>query len=264
MAFDLKKGVEQAEGRFKAKGFNLRKDGRGDGLAARVMAVMDGSGSAKELWLSGTMQEAIQLVLPTAVLIDDDGQLPVAVFNDGDNFTIVGEPMTQKNYDGYVERNIVTRRGQTRISLFGGTDYSPVLKALLRQEGVIQDRAKPGGGGFLSSWFGGGSGGGTETAYVSDPKASPIVVEFFTDGDCSNGDESVTADLLASLEQHKCKVYVLFVGVGTGSSFRYIKRLADDRGNVGFTSIKDLRSAVGSDSIMEQLLPDELLAWLKK
>ena len=263
MSFNLDKSVETAEKRFKAKGFGLRKDGRSDGLIARVHAVMDGSGSAKELWLSGTMQEAIQLVLPTAVLIDDDGNLPVSVFNDGGNFTLVNEPMTKGNYEGYVERNIVTRRGQTRVPLFGGTDYSPVLKALLRKEGVIQDRAKAGGGGFFSSIFGGG-GGGTETSYVSDPNASPVVVEFFTDGDCSGEDEGVTADLLANLERHKCKVYVLFVGVGTGSSFRYIKRLADDRGNVGFTSIKDLRAAVGGDSIMEQLLPDELLAWLKK
>ena len=256
MSFNLQKSVEDAEQRFKTKGFTLRKENRSDGLTARVWAVMDGSGSAKSLWLGGTMQQAIQLVLPTAILVDDDGQLPVAVFNDGSNFTILDTPMTGKNFEGFVESHIVTSKGRQHVNIFGGTDYSPVLRAIVEKEGLTASAAVPKKG-FLGFF------GGAKKAVDTSRSQVPVVIEFFTDGACSPGDERVTAQLLETLEKSGARVYVLFIGVGS-ASFRYIERLADDRGNVGFVNIEDLSSAVSSDTIMEQRLPDELLGWLKK
>jgi len=254
MAFNIDKGREATENRLRANGFKVRKDDPRDGFTARVRVAMDGSGSTRALWLHGAMQAAIQAVFPTALAVDDDGNMPVAVFNEGARLSLLRTPMTRSNFERYVESYIVDHAGNERIPLFGGTDYSPVLHAILKDERFIQPPA--------SSWF---RKAGAER-FDANPNGVPTLIYFFTDGACSDEDAAATRNLMLRLSHEKAAVYILFIGIGDASSFRFIRQLADAFTNVGFIAVSDVAKAVtqAPEAIAEMLLPSEMLSWLKR
>jgi len=247
--FNLDKGREAAEERLRGSGFSLLKDDRQAGLKLRVRIVMDGSGSTRHWWLDGTMQEALQVVLPTAIAVDDDGDMPVAVFNDGRSFKLIAQAMTRTNYHTYVKDQIVGPDSIPKVPLWGGTDYSPVLRAVLADEGFVK----------RAGLFGLGP-----EAFVPSPNACPTIVYFFTDGECSPEDKFKTRALLGKAQVEGCRAYFVLVGVGP-ADHSFLKDLARELDNAGFVSVVDLRQMTCSspDSIARQLLPDEMLAWLK-
>lgn len=249
--FNLDKGREAAEARLRGRGFTLLKDDPRGGLKLRVRFVADGSGSTKQWWLDGTMQEALQVALPTATAVDDDGDMPVAVFNDGDSYKLIAQPMTRANHATYVRDQIVAPGGSPKVPLWGGTDYSPVLQAVLADEGFVK-RA----GGFM--------GLGAKDVWTKAPNACPTIVYFYTDGACSPGDRAKTRSLLERAQAEGSRVYFVLVGVGA-ADFSFLQELARDLDNTGFASVADLRKmASGSpESVAQLLLPDEMLTWLK-
>jgi len=259
MAFNLDKGQEAAENRFKKFGFKVLKEDPSKGFKARVRVAMDGSGSTQPMWRDGTIQAALQAVLPTALAVDDDGSLPVAVFNAADDYSLLQSPMTKDNYATFVHDNIIDERGQPKISLFGGTDYSPVIKAILKDENYDLGGKKKVG--FIKSLFGGAK----AASAGRQPDQDPTLLYFFTDGECSVSDMEPTRNLFQSLQAEGYKVYILFIGVGYPSSFGLLKNLATEFNNVGFASVLDVNRVMNDlTKVTDLLLPDELLNWCKK
>lgn len=223
-------------------------------ITSEVVATIDLSGSTKELYQRGHMQEAIQRVVPVALNFDDNGELPVYGFNDGDAIVSLA-PLNKDNYAGYVDREILKKN----IQKWGGTDYAPVLALVLQDLGfyALRPTGRKVGGTF-------GFGKKDEMVEVLGPSSKsgmPAIVYHFTDGE--NTDKEDTRKLLRECADKKVAAYFNFIGVGTGTTFSFLRKAADDYPNVGFTQIMDLTSVGASDEIYEHLLPEELLEWLK-
>lgn len=104
----------------KKKGVNL------DGHTARVVVVMDRSGSMSDLFYGGDVQEILSRLLPVALKFDDNGELEVFLFNE--NCKQVKVPMTEGNYSTYVEEEILHRG----LCPSGGTNYAPLVNETLK------------------------------------------------------------------------------------------------------------------------------------
>lgn len=137
------------------------------------------------------------------------------------------DPVTISNYKNYV-RNVMMK---ARMSM-GGTNYSPALKDIVK--------------------------------YYKDkhPSTTPAFIIFITDGD--NWDVDATNRVVRELSNYN--MFVQFVGIGSGSSFDYLKSLDDMSGrkhdNTGFIAVRDM------NKMDDQQLYTEMLRqyndWLNK
>lgn len=237
--FNLQKSVEKA--RFVIDKRKLPN------IKAQVLMNLDVSGSARNLFQQGLIQDAFQRVLPIGILFDDNGEIDVFTFADGNSIAHVQPPATKENYDGYIQKNILNNRN---VPLWGGTDYAPVIKENLESMGFYKTTK----GGFFSK--------GKTVLESTSSSGMPSIVYFFTDG--ANSDRGETTRILQECQDAKAQMYFLFIAIGEAgeSTFDYIRRLGDKFDNTGFLRLKDL-AKIDDDSIYEQLLPDELCTWLK-
>ncbi len=244
MNFDLEKATEQVT-------FILEKK-QIPNVRAQVAVNLDVSGSARNLFAQGLMQEAFQRIMPIALKFDLNGAVDVFTFADGNSIAHVESEATAKNYSNYVKKNILDN---SSVPKWGGTDYAPVLKENLESFEFISKEVVT----EKKGWFGGSSTTTTkETLNAKSKSGDPVVVYFFTDG--ANSDKSATTALLQSMQNAKTQMYVHFIGIGD-ADFSYIQKLGDKFDNTGFLSIKNLSKV--DDSIYEQLIPDELVEWFK-
>ena len=237
MKFDLKKAEERV--RFVTQKRAL------PAISAQVAFDLDVSGSMRDLFGCGAVQEVVQRVLPVALKFDDNGALDVFTFSKGDMIA-KPEQVTAKNYDGYVDSEIVNNR---QVPKWSGTSYAPVIEKNLRDLGYYQEKKT---GGFLGF-------GGQRTMTLAKGDALSIVY-FVTDGE--NDDRDNTTQLLRQCQDAGSRIYFLFMGIGN-ESFSYLNKVADDFSNTGFVRVADLSRFVESDDLYEQLLPEELCQWLK-
>lgn len=136
-------------------------------------------------------------------------------------------PVTISNYQNYV-KNFMLNAGM----YMGGTEYAPVLKDIVK--------------------------------YYKDnnPSDIPAFVIFITDGD--NSDENVTDSIVRKLSEYN--MFVQFVGIGSGSNFRYLRKLDNLSGrksdNTGFITVQDM------NKLNDEQLYTEMLRqyndWLNK
>lgn len=114
-------------------------------------------------------------------------------------------PVTISNYQNYVKKVMLNARMR-----MGGTNYSPVLNDMVK--------------------------------YYKKQHSStiPAFIIFITDGD--NWDEYETNEVVRELSNYN--MFVQFVGIGSGSSFNYLKALDNLSGrkhdNTGFIAVKDM------------------------
>lgn len=235
-SFDIAKATEKAK-------FTLAKR-QAPSTRAQVAILLDISGSTADLYRNGLMQRCFESTLPVANVVDLNAEMDVYAFADGSNITHVNTPATIANYSDYVKRYIIGGPG-----IGGGTSYAPVIEAALRDFGFFAKR-----GGFF--------GGGKETLTAKSSKGDPVLVYLLTDGE--NDDKAQTTRLFEQMEQAKSAFYVLFVGVGTGTTFKYIDELGTRFGNVGFTRAPDVERFVNSDDLYDSLIPQEFTEWLAK
>lgn len=249
--FDLEKHVENVK-------FILEKRNVPQ-ITAEVVAILDVSGSTKNLYLGGTIQKALQCIVPIAMIFDDNQDLPVYVFSDGANFKAVGTHLTPKNYSDYVQKHILN---DSSLPLWGGTDYAPVLHAALADLGFYHSSHKTDTRSFFKRMV------GSEDPIISEGfnqnslSGLPAMINFITDGENSRDDRRHTDELLKAASLAKCEVYFNFIGVGT-ANLSYLQQIADAYPNTGFAQIKDIEATAGTDEIYQYLLPDELTEWLK-
>ena len=243
--------LQKPEEEIRRVGFVLQKQGIHERIPAQVGINIDVSGSMEALFKTGAVQSAIERILPVALYFDDDGRVDAWVFSDGDRMASI-TPVTAKNYDGYVDREILGNRDLAGI-IGGRTDYGPVLRSNLMTYGLIEERSP---GGLLGMIFG----VKRETYGEETRSGTPAINYFLTDGE--NYDHEAAWQILSEAEHAESQIYYVMVGIGD-QNFRFLREAARAFLNVGFVSVRDLGEFVGSDDAYEKLLPDELCTWLK-
>lgn len=233
--FDLEKKVEKVKFILEKRQLNS--------ITAQVAVVLDISGSMQGLYARGDVQDTLQNTLPIALNMDDNGNLDVYTFSNG--YDSIEPGATRENYSTYVNDRILKNNS---IQKWGGTQYAPVLSRIVEDYGYYELK-----GGFFGI-------GAKKTLVPNSKSGYPILVYFFTDGDSS--DHSETYELIERLEANNCSIYFNFVGIGR-ESFGFLRRLATKFSNCGFFAVQDLGSAADADDFQEQLLPNELVKWLK-
>lgn len=121
------------------------------GVTARVGIVLDISGSMRQLYRKGIVQDAVERILAVASQFDDDGSLDVWVY---DNEFSRLPAVTEKDFSDYVERQILTNDS---IHKFGRNDEPKVMEDVILKY--------------------------TE----EEPSGEPVFLVFINDGGCKPG-----------------------------------------------------------------------------
>jgi len=218
-------------------------------VKARIGFAIDVSGSMRDEFESGIMQDVTDRIFALAAKMDDNGEMDCWTF---ENRMTTLPTANMNNIGGYVQREIM----RSNTPKWGGTSYAPPISAAM-EKWYPAARAATKSGGFFG--FGGKSNNdGVSASDAAKLAKEPSVLMFLTDGD--NDDESATERALREAQDKP--VYFNFIGIGMQTTFRFIKRMGDEYPNVGFFHIPDVRR-MSDDSLYEGLVPDELAVWLK-
>ena len=95
------------------------------GLTSRVCVVLDYSGSMREHYKSGFVQNVLERLLPIAMQFDDNGEMEVWLFHDG--FMRVA-PISLNNFYGYINNENFLQKYR-----MGCTSYAPVMKDVFQK-----------------------------------------------------------------------------------------------------------------------------------
>lgn len=206
--------------------------------SAKVVVVLDYSGSMTNLYSNGTVQKTINRLVPLGLTFDDNGSIDVYLFQN-DYRKLPDLNLT--NYENYV-KNIVNTSGYS----MGGTCYAPVLKAII--EGSSYKK-----GGFL------GFGAKTVTTKALVDDGDPTFILFITDGE--NADKPAADKIIK--KSSNMNVFIQFIGIGN-EQFKYLIALDDMPGrthdNTGFSKMKDLDNA--SDNELYTNVLEQFSGWL--
>lgn len=207
--------------------------------SAKVVVVLDYSGSMSRLYTNGTVQHTIDRLVPLGLTFDDNGSIDVYLFQN--DYRKMAD-LSLSNYEDYV-RNVIAVSGYS----MGGTNYAPVLSAII--EGGVRYQ-----GGF---WRIGRM--PQRTAAIVDD-AEPTFILFITDGE--NADRNETDRII--LKSSDMNVFIQFIGIGN-YRFKYLQQLDDmpgrKRDNTGFSRMKDLEKADDNELYMNVLRQFSL--WLR-
>lgn len=243
--------LQKPEEEVRRVGFVLEKQGIHERIPAQVGLNIDVSGSMSGLFSSGTVQSALERVLPVALYFDDDGRIDTWVFSHNERMASL-TPVTASSYRGYVQREITDNPELQKI-LWGGTDYAPVIRSNLMAYGLLEEQDA---GGLLGMIFG----KKRDTFGEETRSGVPAINYFLTDG--MNSDHGAAWRLLSEAEYAESQIYYVMVGIGN-DEFKFLREAAEEFPNVGFVRATDLGRFVGGDDAYEKLLPAELCSWLK-
>jgi len=205
---------------------SLAKRNVPSGIQLAVKAVIDVSVSFQPLFGDGTVQELVDRLIPVGVRFDDDGSIESYAF--GTDAKKLND-ITAKDFGHYIDNKFLKEVPED--ILWSGTRYSTALK--LVNKGL--------GGGFFGK------------------KVKPSYVMFITDGD-TNGDERDTEEIIKKMADRQ--VYIQLIGVGRGSTFDFLKLMADLYDHVGFVTFPDL-ARTSDETLYTELLGEELCEWVK-
>ena len=194
-----------------------------NGLTARVCLVLDFSGSMEPLYLNGKVQQLIERLLPIAMQFDDNGEMECWLFSN--DYHRISD-ISLDNYYNYIKNENLLND-----YYMGGTNYSPVMKDVVRKYSV------------------------------EEPMDIPTLVLFITDGD--NFDKSETTREMIQASRHP--IFWQFVGIGN-SEFTYLEQLDEMEGryvdNANFFPATDL-DRISDDELYHRLL-NEYPEWIQK
>src|ERR1043166_134540 len=243
--FDLEKAQRTFDRFLLEKGLNTAP-------TMRVGAAPDISGSMNSKLTAATRggddsqaQRTLNQLMPPALKFDDDGQVDVFTFDNRCDYVCT---MDKSNFESYIRAN--------RIAARGGTEYAPVVEAVLRHYfGGTAKAAVEAGKSLIKGLL------SKAAPAPAQPTASsgkdPVLMMILTDGDCS--DRRATEQALVDSQSQP--IYWQFVGVG-GASFPTIKYLADKLPNVGDVYLRDF--GLSEEEVYRQLVSDELVTWIKR
>lgn len=219
MSVSLSKVEQQAPhlvSLVKATTVNLRKSGIDpEANKAAVVATIDSSGSARELYASGEIQRVTDMLFAAGLVFDDDGEVPVSLFDS----TV--HDLGSINLGNC--KDFISRQNPN----WGSTNYVRALQWIIEQAGFSSVDLSTGG------LFGRGKQSVKATA------AYPTFAAFVTDGEPNPGTENEIVKLLTAMSQ--LPIFVQFVGVGPWN-FSFLHSLDElkDRfiDNAGFFDAK--------------------------
>lgn len=222
----------------KQKVIDLKKNIGLEGQKAQVVLALDYSVSMQSLYYGGKVQEVLERFLPLGLAFDDNGEIDFYLFHN--SYRKLPEPITLRNVFGYVNNKIMGKYE------FGGTQYAPVINAIVNDFGQQKKS-----GGFL------GIGSKKEATKLE----YPVLVLFPTDGECSDREDSERAIINAS----KSGIFFQFIGIG-GASFNFLRKLDTMSGrnidNANFFEIYDVASK--SDEELYKLLLQEFPSFVRE
>lgn len=205
---------------------------------ARVVVVLDYSGSMNCLYSDGTVQRTLNKLVPLGLTFNNSGLINVYLFQ---NDYMRLQEMTLDNYEDYVIE--VVKKSGYRI---GGTNYAPVINAIVDDFNL--DYTSTGIGAYSSSDY----------TVVGDP----TFVLFITDGENSLYDKPACDELLRRISTKN--MFIQFIGIGD-EDFDYLRKVdkltGRARDNTGFAAMLDLNSA--TDEELYTTVLEEFSMWLK-
>lgn len=92
---------------------------------ARVVFVLDHSGSMRTMYKDGTVQDLLERFFPIAMHFDDNAEMEFYWF---DSVYKELDPVNCKNIEGYVQNVILSKNDH-----FGGTNYAPIMTEILNR-----------------------------------------------------------------------------------------------------------------------------------
>jgi hypothetical protein len=213
----------------------------------QVVAVVDRSGSMSDEYNSGAVQNAIDIALGFALIVDDDGNVPTVFFNSG----IETHTIDTGNFHGYLKKHRIEARSSTNLTA------------------ALHELAKITGNGDLFSGGGGMFRRGSGTKPTVKLMQMPAYAIIITDG--VPDDPGSATDAIRALSNRG--VFLKFIYVGNNAAgYRYLKGLDDDipvgvpyeRGgrlidNVDMKTFDSLQGA--SDSDVYDAMFDEVSTW---
>lgn len=205
---------------------------------ARVVVVLDYSGSMNCLYSDGTVQRTLNKLVPLGLTFNNSGLINVYLFQN--DYMRLPE-MTLENYENYVF-DVVKKSGY-RI---GGTNYAPVLSA------IVDD--------FNLDYTSTGIGAYSGSDYTVE--GDPTFILFITDGENSLYDKKPCDELLRRVSTKN--MFIQFIGIGD-EDFDYLRRVdkltGRARDNTGFAEMPDLNKY--SDEELYTTVLKEFSLWLK-
>ena len=208
-------------------------------MRAKVVVALDFSGSMNSLYKNGTVQTTINKLVPLGLTFDDNGSIDLYLFH---HEYMKMEDLNLRNYENYIT-SIVMNSGYR----MGGTNYAPVLKAII--EGDVKST-----GGFF--------GIGARTTYVNPivDNGDPTFILFITDG--ANADRGETNNIIK--RSSSMNVFIQFIGIGY-EQFDYLRQLDDMQGrardNTGFSRMESLENV--SDEVLYNNVLEQFSMWLR-
>ncbi len=259
MSIDLHKSAEKAGIELKKKGVDI-----GALPNMRVGVCLDVSGSMRDEYRDGHVQDALTHLLGLAMHMDKTGKLDVFTFENEANQC--REPATEDNYPNYVKRFILDDES---VDKWGGTDYAPVIHLAyqhyypslthLHTANAARQHVESlahYGHGLMGRLFGHHKPEVAPDAPVTVDPADhqPTLMLFLTDGEC--GDHEATRHAV-----HAATGLPLFWAfVGLGHESRLLKELSGET-DAEFVNFEHI--GVSDDVLYSVLISKKLSNWLR-
>jgi hypothetical protein len=207
----------------------LRKKGV-EGILARIVLILDKSGSARPLYNEGTFQRVVDRLLPIAMNLDDNGELDMYLFSSDNKAFKKLQSITERDFYQYVQREIL---GKPENNFWGGTEYAPIMREIVQQYGI------------------------------NDPSSIPTFVMFITDG--ANTDRTATKEILTKAAHYP--IFWQFIGLNKNEDeFEFLQALDDLKGrvidNADFFQLNDIDEI--DDDFLYNRLMTEFPSWIQQ
>jgi hypothetical protein len=248
MAVDLDKVRREAPHMVdlvKEVGISLEKNGLNpQQFKAAVIATFDHSGSTEffpnSLYSDGTMQRLADIMFAAGLQLDDDGEVPVSIFDDSVND--LGS-IELHNCKGFIAR-------EHKHYGFGGTNYMAALRWIVESANCAHVSLEPASSRFKK--FFGRSNAAESHLRVRATAPYPTLALFVTDGEPDPGTEQEIIDYLTLMSQ--LPIFVQFIGVGR-HSFRFLRKLDEMDGRfVDNANFFDAKSAKNTEDMLQSML----------
>ncbi|MCC9711491.1 VWA domain-containing protein [Streptomyces sp. MNU76] len=221
---------------------SLRKHGA-EGVTARVILVLDASGSMSFLYSKGVVADVVERMAAVAAQLDDDGEMQAWTFASNParlpDLALGDLPEWLRRHVRVGELTLFRRKKPQKGLLPGQVDMRAVGIQNEEQKVIAEVRA-----------------------YVREhPAAAPTLVLFFSDGGVYRNKE-IEAELRAAVDE---PVFWQFVGLGR-SDYGVLERFDTLPGrrvdNVGFFAVDDI-SRVPDAELYDRLL-SEFPSWIRE
>lgn len=224
--------------------FRLEKEEMLD-FKARVGFSCDTSGSMRPTYGNGLMNSLMEMLLVVGLKFDDNGEMEVSAFSN--NNTVLPN-MTEDNFKGYVDNNIIKNRNS---NFWGGTYFAPSIE-YFKNEWFPNNTKAPSNIGFFGKLF------GKKEEPKLESKQEPAFLIVQTDGDLH--DVSETLDLLDEIEN--LPMFVTFITTGCTRVSDDVLNFSRRYKNVQSILFEDYGS-INEDKLYTDLISDKVRDFFK-